>query len=125
MVWSVQWEGQFVVGGDGGRRLTPNFRLREFRRPDGTVKVHRELVSAVQLLRTRFGAGVAIRGTDEDGLGALIAGRPVEGLLKAADTLEAHKLFAVAEREQAQYLGWAHNRSNSLPQPRECHPEGG
>ncbi len=99
MVWSVEWDGAFVVGGDGGRRLTPNFRLREFQRPDGKVRVHRELVSALQLLRNRFGKGIGIRGTDDDGLGAKISGNPVGDLLKAADALEAHKLFAEAVQE--------------------------
>lgn len=99
MVWSVDWDGHFVVGGDDARRLTPNFRLREFRRDDGEIRVHRELVSALQLLRGRFGKGVAVRGTDDDGLGATIAGTPIDGLLEATDSLEAHHLFSQAERD--------------------------
>ena len=99
MVWKVDWDGEFVVGGDGGRRLTPNFRLREFRRPDGGVRVHRELVSALQLLRNRFGKGISVQGTSDDGLGAEITGNPLDGLLEAADALEAHRLFAEAVRD--------------------------
>ena len=30
-MWSVDWDGDFVVGGDGNTRLTPAFRLKEFR----------------------------------------------------------------------------------------------
>ena len=63
-MWSVDWDEEFVVGGDGNRRLTPSFRLKEFRRPDGTVRVHRELVSALQLLRDRFGKPLSVRSTD-------------------------------------------------------------
>lgn len=99
MVWKVDWDGARVVGGDGSRRLTPNFRLKEFRRPDGKISVHRELVSAVQLLRNRFGRGVSIRRVDDDGLGADVSGAPIEALLQAADDLEDHKLFSSATLE--------------------------
>ncbi|MFN8059889.1 MAG: hypothetical protein U0Q12_12080 [Vicinamibacterales bacterium] len=95
-MWSVEWDGGFVVGGDDNRKLTPNFRLKEFRHPGGTVRVHRELVSALQMLRERMGRTIAIRATDPDGLGATIGADDVDGLLKAADSLEAHKLFTEA-----------------------------
>jgi hypothetical protein len=98
MVWKVEWDGNFVVGGDGARRLTPNFKLREFRF-DGAIRVHRELVSSLQLLRNRFARGIGVRGVDADGLGATIEGAPTDGLLAAADALEAHSLFSLAERQ--------------------------
>ena len=99
MVWSVNWDGGFVVGGSGGRRLTPNFRLREFSHADGSVRVHRELVSALQLLRNRFGKGISVKEVSDDGLGAAIAGSPIDGLLAAADALEEHHLFEEAVRD--------------------------
>ncbi len=102
MVWSVEWDGNFVVGGDGSRRLTPNFRLRELRRSDGGVRVHRELVSALQLLRDRFGRGISVRDVASDGLGATLEAAPVDDLLAAADALEAHHLFAEAVRDGEQ-----------------------
>ena len=77
-MWTVDWEDGFVVGGDGNRRLTPSFRLKEFRRPDGTVRVHRELVSGLQLLRDRFGKPLSVRSTDADGLGAVVSGEPFD-----------------------------------------------
>jgi hypothetical protein len=97
MVWKVEWDDDFVVGGDGARRLTPNFKLREFWF-DGHIRVHRELVSSLQLLRNRFARGIGVRGVDADGLGATIAGTPTDQLLAAADALEAHSLFNLAER---------------------------
>ena len=97
MVWKVEWDGDFVVGGDGARRLTPNFKLREFRF-DGEVRVHRELVSSLQLLRNRFARGIGIRAVDADGLGAKVEGTTTDELLEAADALEAHKLFSKAEQ---------------------------
>ena len=84
-MWTVDWDNGFVVGGDPNRRLTPAFRLKEFRRPDGSVRVHRELVSALQLLRDRFGKPVAIRRIEADGLGAVAAAEPLAALRDAAE----------------------------------------
>jgi hypothetical protein len=98
-MWSVNWDDEFVVGGDGNRRLTPSFRLKEFRRPDGTVRVHRELVSALQLLRDRFAKPLSIRRTDADGLGAVVSGDPLDGLLTCAGAVRDRKLFDRVDRE--------------------------
>ncbi|MGE0812899.1 MAG: hypothetical protein AB7O28_20655 [Vicinamibacterales bacterium] len=93
MIWKAQWDGGFVVGGEGNLRLTPNFRLKEFVRPDGRVKVHRELVTALQMLRERFGKPLAIRRVDDDGLGADVRCASVPDLLGAAERVRAHHLF--------------------------------
>jgi hypothetical protein len=93
MMWSVDWDHGYVVGGDGNRRLTPSFRLKEFKRPDGTVRVHRELVSALQLLRDRFGKPMSIRQTDADGLGAVVCGEPADALLHCAVSAAQRQLF--------------------------------
>lgn len=100
MIWKVDWNGGFVVGGDGNRRLTPSFRLKEFLRPDGSIKVHRELVSALQMLRDSFGKPLAVRSTDSDGLGAVVAGEPVAELLQAAERVKAHHLFTLVEKQK-------------------------
>jgi len=93
MVWNVTWDKGFIVGGDGNRRLTPNFRLKEFQSESGSVRVHRELVSALQMLRERFGKSISVSKTDDDGLGAKLAGHSVTELLAAADRVMAHHLF--------------------------------
>ena len=93
-MWSVDWDGGFVVGGDGNRRLTPSFRLKEFRQPDGTVRVHRELVSGLQLLRDRFGRSIAVRRIEPDGLGAVVSGEPMTLVRDTADKCKAQGLFA-------------------------------
>jgi hypothetical protein len=93
MVWNVTWDKGFIVGGDGNRRLTPNFRLKEFQSESGSVRVHRELVSALQMLRARFGRSISVSKTDDDGLGAKLAGHSVTELLAAADRVMAHHLF--------------------------------
>ena len=74
-MWSADWDGANVVGGDGNLRLTPSFRLKEFRDANGGVRVHRELVSAVQLLRDRFGRPLSVKRTDADGLGVVVVVR--------------------------------------------------
>ena len=98
-MWSVNWDNEFVVGGDRNRRLTPSFRLKEFRRPDGTVRVHRELVSALQLLRDRFAKPLSIKRTDADGLGAVVSGDPLDSLLTCAGVVRDRKLFDRVDRE--------------------------
>ena len=98
MVWSVHWDHGFVVGGDAARRLTPSFRLREFMRPDGSVRVHRELVTAVQLLRDRFAQPLHVAAIDADGLAATLTGSPTPPLQAAADTLRAR---GVLDRTEA------------------------
>ena len=88
-MWTVDWDGGFVVGGDGNRRLTPSFRLREFRRADGSVHVHRELVSSLQLLRNRLGVPLKVVQVAPDGLTAYVeAGfRQPDKLMSAARAL--------------------------------------
>src|SRR6476661_8361684 len=93
-MWSVDWDNDFVVGGDSNTRLTPAFRLKEFRRPDGTVRVHRELVSALQLLRERFARPLAVKRTDADGLGVVVAGTPLADLQQVAAGVSERGIFA-------------------------------
>jgi hypothetical protein len=93
MVWNVEWNKGLIVGGDGNRRLTPNFRLKEFKSETGNIRVHRELVSALQMLRKHFGKSISVSKTDDDGLGAVLAGHSVTELLAAADRVKAHHLF--------------------------------
>lgn len=100
MVWSVDWQGDFVVGGDPQRRLTPNFRLRELHRADGSVKVHRELVSALQMLRDRFGRSIEVEEIDDDGLGAVLRSSAPDDLAQAAADLAPHGLFSTVEGRQ-------------------------
>ena len=99
MIWSVEWDGGFVVGGDDNSRLTPNFRLKEFKNAAGAVRVHRELVSALQMLRERHGKSIAISSIDANGLGARIGADSVADLLRAADRVRVHHLFEDVTQE--------------------------
>ena len=84
MAWTADWDGDFLVGGDKGLRLTPNFKLREFKDEQGKVRAHRELVATLQLLRDRFKQSISVRGTDEDGLGATVSSTSNTQLFEAA-----------------------------------------
>jgi hypothetical protein len=50
-------------------------------------------VSALQLLRDRFGRSIAVRATDPDGLGAVVSGEPMPLLRDAAAAFTARGLF--------------------------------
>lgn len=98
-MWTVDWDGGFVVGGDGNRRLTPSFRLKEFKKPDGSVRVHRELVSALQLLRDRFGKSLSVKRTEARGLAAVVSGNPSAELLAAAHVLRERRVLETVTRD--------------------------
>jgi len=98
-MWSVDWDNDFVVGGDSNTRLTPAFRLKEFRRPDGTVRVHRELVSALQLLRDRLGRPLSVRRVAPDGFSAVIGNDTLDELRRAAVVVRDRGTFTTIDNE--------------------------
>jgi hypothetical protein len=84
MASGLKYDDDYLIGGPARARVTPNFQLSEYARADGTVRVHRELLAAVQRVREELGTGVSIAGVvPRGGLGAGIEGR--FGWLKAAD----------------------------------------
>ena len=60
MASSIIYDNEFIVGGSANSRLTPNFKLKEFLKPNGKIFVHRELVAGLQLLRENLGASISI-----------------------------------------------------------------
>ena len=97
-MWTVEWDGDFVVGGDENQRLTPAFRLKEFRGANGKVRVHRELVSRLQLLRNRVGRAISIVRTEPDGLAVVVSSDSLPEVRGAAALLKG-KLFATVDDE--------------------------
>ncbi|MGD8308748.1 MAG: hypothetical protein PVG98_04835 [Chromatiales bacterium] len=102
---AIIFDGHHIVGGDPGDRVAPDFRLREFERANGTVRVHRELVSALQVLRDRFGASVRIAdmasgpGGARTGLFAWVSARDPAALERAGRTLAAEGYFREVRRD--------------------------
>jgi len=98
-MWTVNWDGDFVVGGDGNQRLTPSFRLKEFRKADGSVRVHRELVSALQLVRERLGQSLSVVRTQPDGFGAVVSGDSAPDVRAAAVAIRDRGIFTTIDVE--------------------------
>lgn len=96
-------QGGWILGGPDEARLTPHFALRELRRRDGSVLVHRELVAALQMLRDRVGAPVRILhpGTPPVGLSALVGSEPQARLRQSARGLVAEGVLAKAHPDGA------------------------
>lgn len=100
MATGLKYAEDYLVGGPARARVTPDFLLSEYLRPDGRVLVHRELVAAVQRVRDALGTGVTIDGfAPRGGLGAGLDGRFL--WLKAADV---PALGAAAQRAMTD--GW-------------------
>ena len=93
MVWKADWDKHFIVGGNNRLRLTPNFRLNEFMDEQGNVRIHRELVVSLQLLRDRFRSSIKVVAIDPDGLGATIRAAAIDELFAEATRLKEASIF--------------------------------
>lgn len=72
----IKYENDYIVGGPASTWVTPNFQLSEYFDAQGKIRVHRELVAAVQVLRSALGRGVDITSVaPAQGLGDGLAGR--------------------------------------------------
>ena len=73
MIKSVDYDGEYIVGGKPNARIAPNFKLKELT-IGGKVRVARELVGALRELRDAYGRAVKITGLKPRG--TLGAGKP-------------------------------------------------
>lgn len=105
MATSIKYEKDFIVGGAPTTVLTPDFRLGEFLRADGTVFIHRELVSGLQLLRESYNAPITIANVDPPanlapaapGLAVLVAAQDLSALRQKAEQLQKSGYFQRVE----------------------------
>lgn len=97
MAWHVDLSKDFIVGGNDNTRLSPNFRLREFRRSNGAIKVHLELVSDLQILRSFYGSSISVTDISEDGLSAIINAANLTRLTEVCEQINSKKLFDTIE----------------------------
>lgn len=110
MAISIEFDNDFIVRGAADSLVTPNFRLKEFLRPDGTVFVHRELVSGLQLLRESLDAPITIANLKPprsfnpaaDGLALLVSAKDPETLLSKAQQLQKSGYFQRVEQSGSQ-----------------------
>lgn len=101
------YERDYLVGGPANLQVSPNFRIREFSDAAGRVHIHRELVSALQVLRTRHGRSIRIdsmspaqgRGTGRTGRFAWLSSDALDELAEVAVALASKEDWLVqAER---------------------------
>ena len=57
---SIKYENNYIVAGNPNSSLSPNFKVKEFLARNGTIFIHRELISGLQILRNRVGQGISI-----------------------------------------------------------------
>jgi len=67
MAKGLKYENDYLVGGPAKAWVTPNFMLSEYAGPDGKIKIHRELVAAIQALRTALARSVDIASVQPEG----------------------------------------------------------
>ncbi|MEW8129949.1 MAG: hypothetical protein AB2758_12915 [Candidatus Thiodiazotropha endolucinida] len=102
MVGNVQIASDFIIGGHPNARVTPNFRLKELYRANGKVRVHRELVAGLQILRDNLAASIeidprrpaAVERPSDDGLYLVIAAEDTDLLQKEAKKLIRQGYFS-------------------------------
>ena len=118
MAKGLKFQDDYLVGGPARAAVTPNFTLSEYAGADGKVRVHRELVAAVQVVRNALGAPLSITGVTPAGnLGQGLEGRFV--WLKADDmaALEKAARQRLAEGDLAQVQRQGQQLYVEMPDP--------
>lgn len=103
----LQFDNDYLVGGPANASITPNFRVGEFADASGRVRIHRELVSAMQVLRNALGKPLKIESlSTEQGLGAgregrfiWVSGEDPAAIAEAARKLVKEAWFAAVEQK--------------------------
>jgi hypothetical protein len=113
MAGTIQMQDDFIIGGSANSLITPNFRLKEFTKPDGTIFIHRELISGLQILRERLGAPISVDPLTSSaldnpellGVGTLVTSNKLEPMFKLANGLTKQGYFGVCRKiDDALYL---------------------
>ncbi|MCP4128193.1 MAG: hypothetical protein GY753_14185 [Gammaproteobacteria bacterium] len=106
MAGSYKLQDDYIIGGGASTVLTPNFQLKEFTHPDGTIHVHRELVAGLQIMRDNLGEPIRIINLADPtlnsvataGLGITVAAADPESMQRAVDKLVRQGYFTVGKR---------------------------
>jgi hypothetical protein len=109
----ILYDNDFIVGGSANSRLTPNFKVKEFFDRRGKIRIHRELVAVLQILRDRIGTAITIKQLEPasslnpaaKGRCIVIGNADAGGLAKAGRELKRDKYVSrVAEANADLYL---------------------
>lgn len=58
----LKYDKDYVIGGPARAKVSPNFALSEYAGADGKVRMHRDLLASVQVLRDQLGMPLRIAG---------------------------------------------------------------
>ena len=108
----IVYENDYIVGGKPTTSVTPNFRLSEYAAANGRLFVHRELVTAVQILRDRLQAPIRISslaarqglGSGRPGLFVWLEATAIEALRKVAIKMIRDGILQRAELRESRLL---------------------
>ncbi|MFK7855055.1 MAG: hypothetical protein AB8B79_13110 [Granulosicoccus sp.] len=93
---SIVEEAGFLVAAKANSRLTPNFKAKEYFSSDGSLFIHRDVISGVQMLRDIVGPlsvdSVRPRSIDK-GLGVSLVAKDADNLWASAKRLKKEGLF--------------------------------
>jgi hypothetical protein len=89
MAKGLKYDNDYVIGGPAQAKVSPNFALSEYAGADGKMRVHRDLIASVQVLRDQLGMPLRIAGVaPAHGLGRGLEGRFVWLAAKDLQALE-------------------------------------
>jgi hypothetical protein len=60
MTVRFRYANDYLTGGPANAAVTPSFKLKEYARPDGSIRIHRELVASIQVLRDTVGSALKV-----------------------------------------------------------------
>jgi len=110
---ALQFDGDFLIGGGARDRATPNFMASEYAAADGSIRMHREILAAVQTLRETLARPVKIASVRAaEGLGTgrrgafvwIESGDPAEVVAAAKSLLKDGTLGRVEVRGARVFL---------------------
>lgn len=109
MASKLQFENDYLVGGPAKAAVTPNFKVSEFADASGRIYIHRELVSALQVLRDTLGRATRIEsmapaqglGAGREGRFVWVGGNDPDAIAEAARKLIKDGWLATVEQKGA------------------------
>ncbi len=113
MAGNIQMHNDFIIGGADNSIITPNFRLQEFVKQDGSIFIHRELVAGLQILREQLGTAItvdpltsfALNNPEQLGVGIIVTSSDTEHMYKLASKLTKQGYFSICRKiDAALYL---------------------
>lgn len=102
---SIRYHNDYIVAGPAEKRLTDNFKVKEFFNRARKIYIHRELVATLQILRDSVGTSINIERLNppaslnpaSQGLCIIVGNDDIEALARSARKLKQKKYFRRVE----------------------------